>query len=235
MTSRLSLLRPLALALGIAAACGEVAEHDLGSVADAGPASAEAGAAACTPRECQGQGIPDLACASGPTEVRCVPSGAQCRWQVSCAPTDGERADDDAGAPQDAPRPPDAEAAPLEPTRCGGIAGLACPQGEFCDVGGGAGGAGCGVADGFGVCEPQPRGCAALYEPVCGCDLHSYPSQCDAHAASASVLHDGLCTEDECRSIGGEVVYGSGATLPSCPGGKSSYAVPGFEPALCCY
>jgi Kazal-type serine protease inhibitor domain len=228
-----------ALWLLLATACGDVAEHDLGSPGDAAVDDAgspgEDAAASCSPRDCQGQGIPDLACASGPTEVRCVPGAAGgCRFQVSCAPTGGEPPDGGSAAP-DAASSVDAGPSVGGGTSCGGFAGLRCPGGNFCDYSEAAGGNGCGVADGLGVCTPQPQGCPAIYQPVCGCDLHSYPSSCDAHAAGMGLSHDGLCTADECARIGGAPAYSDGANPPSCPRGKQSYPIPGREPGLCCY
>lgn len=158
---------------------------------------------------------------------------------------DGGRGSDDAGAPRDGGAlrvdggRSDAGMADGgghgSGASCGGFAGQRCPAGEFCDFSAAGGGAGCGVADGFGVCASEPQGCPDLYRPVCGCDLHSYPSPCDAHAAAQGVLHEGLCTSDECTSIGGQPAYSDGASTPSCPRGKQGYALPGREPALCCY
>jgi Kazal-type serine protease inhibitor domain len=227
-----------ALGLVLAAACGDVTERDLGTLSDA--AAADGGSPAgdagqCSPRDCQGQGIPELACASGPTEVQCVPANAGgCRWQVSCAPAGGGPLDDGGAVPDAAPRA-DAGPGPGGGTSCGGFAGLPCPSGTFCDASEAAGGTGCGVADGLGVCTDQPQGCPAIYQPVCGCDLRSYPSSCDAHAAGTGVLHDGLCTAEECSRIGGDPAYSDGANSPSCPRGKQSYPIPGRESALCCY
>jgi hypothetical protein len=228
-----------ALWLALAAACGDVAEHDLGSPADAsaddGGSSPGADAAdRCSPRACQGQGIPDLACASGPTEVQCVPDAGSCRWRVSCAPESGEQPDAGGVTPDAAPRA-DAGQGVVGGASCGGFAGLRCPSGTFCDYSEGAGGNGCGVADGLGVCTARPEGCSGIYQPVCGCDLRSYPSSCDAHATGTGVLHDGLCTAEECSSIGGVPAYSDGASAPSCPRGTESHPIPGREPALCCY
>lgn len=101
---------------------------------------------------------------------------------------------------------------------CGGFAGLQCASGEFCNYEIAAGGQGCDgkIADAAGVCAhagvpcPAPTGAG-----VCGCDRHSYQSECVAHAAGASVLHASLCTTSDCLYLGGRPVAGIGPA-PMC-------------------
>ena len=83
--------------------------------------------------------------------------------------------------------------APSDDTSCGGIAGRRCESGEFCNMEQAAGGQGCGVADGTGVCTKVPTMCTYEYRPVCGCDGETYPTACVAHSKSVSVAHEGEC------------------------------------------
>jgi hypothetical protein len=71
---------------------------------------------------------------------------------------------------------------------CGGIGGLACNAGEFCDLG-----ASCQMPDAMGTCKPVPQACTREFRPVCGCDGRTYPTRCVANSSSVSVLHDGEC------------------------------------------
>src|SRR5690606_35906615 len=51
-----------------------------------------------------------------------------------------------------------------EPTACGGIAGLACEDGAYCDYLGDS----CGRADQMGSCVERPTVCTREFMPVCG-------------------------------------------------------------------
>jgi len=75
---------------------------------------------------------------------------------------------------------------------CGGIAGLRCGDGLFCDF---PPEAHCGAADQTGTCQPTPGACTRIYKPVCGCDDRTYPTECVAHAGGVSVAHEGECKE----------------------------------------
>ncbi len=82
---------------------------------------------------------------------------------------------------------------------CGGLQGLQCGAGEFCDF---APEANCGFADQTGTCRVQPEVCTREYRPVCGCDGLTYGNPCTANAAGVSIAREGACewcqSDDEC-------------------------------------
>ncbi|GAB4282800.1 MAG: hypothetical protein Kow0092_37780 [Deferrisomatales bacterium] len=56
-----------------------------------------------------------------------------------------------------------------------------------------------GQCRGEGVCANRPDGCVEIYDPVCGCDGHTYSNRCFAAVAGVNVAHPGECRE-ECSS-----------------------------------
>jgi hypothetical protein len=65
---------------------------------------------------------------------------------------------------------------------CGGIAGIQCDAGLWCDPSPGK----CGGADISGRCVAVPQICAHIWQPVCGCDKKIYPNDCQRQQAKAA-------------------------------------------------
>lgn len=91
---------------------------------------------------------------------------------------------------------------PVAPA-CGGLAGLQCDDGFYCDY---APEARCGIADQTGVCREIPGTCTGALAPVCGCNGVTYNNSCDAARAGMSVTSEGSCEGDEpAQTCGGQL------------------------------
>jgi hypothetical protein len=88
----------------------------------------------------------------------------------------------------------------VEAQPCGGLAGVACAEGQFCEI---AASDMCGAADQQGVCKATPEACAEIYQPVCGCDGKTYGNDCERQVAGVSLVHEGECAASESTLCGG--------------------------------
>jgi hypothetical protein len=72
---------------------------------------------------------------------------------------------------------------------CGGIIGISCNKGLWCQNAPGQ----CKVADAQGKCEVIPKACEKIFLPVCACNGKTYPNDCERRRARAQLDHIGVC------------------------------------------
>ncbi len=72
---------------------------------------------------------------------------------------------------------------------CGGIAGITCNDGLWCELQAGQ----CGGADISGTCVRIPKFCPRIVMPVCGCNGKTYNNDCERVQAKAQKAHNGPC------------------------------------------
>jgi hypothetical protein len=97
--------------------------------------------------------------------------------------------------------------APVAPA-CGGLAGLRCDEGMYCDY---SADALCGFADQTGVCREVPADCTQAILPVCGCNGETFDNSCMAALAGVSVSSEGACEAAEGEACGGRLAETCGA------------------------
>lgn len=117
---------------------------------------------------------------------------------------------------------PDAGTEPDAGARsCGGLLGVPCAAGEFCNY---PIDAMCGAADQPGICTAIPELCPANFDPVCGCDDKTYGNACEAARNEVSIVKRGACEEAD----GGA---GDAGGVPPFCGGFAGIQCP--EPLYC--
>ena len=72
---------------------------------------------------------------------------------------------------------------------CGGIAGVACDYGLFCDFKAGS----CRISDAQGKCVKVPTACPRIFRPVCGCDKKTYGNNCERRFKKVALKHTKPC------------------------------------------
>ncbi|HKP63737.1 MAG TPA: Kazal-type serine protease inhibitor domain-containing protein [Polyangiales bacterium] len=95
---------------------------------------------------------------------------------------------------------------------CGGIAGLQCDGGQYCNF---PIATRCGSGDQFGQCADKPTGCTKELRETCGCDGNTYGNPCMAAAAGVSIQHEGAC-----KTADGSGQTCGGLKPNKCPDGE---------------
>jgi hypothetical protein len=106
--------------------------------------------------------------------------------------------------------------APVTEKMCGGIAGVQCPEKQYCSY---APEAHCGAADMSGTCAPIPDVCTEQLDEVCGCDDKTYGNACKAAQAGVSVVMKGACAKHEAPRIAEGALCGTRGVQAECAEG----------------
>jgi hypothetical protein len=99
---------------------------------------------------------------------------------------------------------------------CGGIAGVRCPEKQYCAY---APEARCGAADMSGTCTPIPELCTQQLDEVCGCNDKTYGNACAAAQAGVSVAMKGACAKHEATGIAEGKLCGTRGVNGECAAG----------------
>lgn len=120
----------------------------------------------------------------------CTPSTPAPQEPQSPAPAPTSAPPPEGAGPSDGAAGGNGVAGVTQERACGGIAGLRCPEKQYCLY---APEAHCGAADMTGTCAPIPDMCTQQVDEVCGCDDKTYSNACMAAHAGVSVVMKGAC------------------------------------------
>ncbi len=112
------------------------------------------------------------------------------------------------------------------PPDCGGIAGLTCPTGMYCEYSDNS----CGAGDRMGICEPIPDAWLDIYAPVCGCDGVTYGNEGEAYGSGVDINHHGAC-----EPVQPEPCYVGGCSGQLCGPQPGLISTCEWRPEYACY
>lgn len=117
--------------------------------------------------------------------IRKIIAGLFCMFAAAGCNTAGPDRGDDTDTGEAA-----SELSAREGEPCGGIAGVVCDEGLYCDF---PVETECGSGDQQGTCTVPPGACIPVMKAVCGCDGNTYNNACDAAYHGVSVQYSGEC------------------------------------------